>query len=159
MAKGAGMLAPALATMLVVLTTDAAVEPADLDAVLRDATAVTFDRVDSDGCMSTNDTVLLMASGASGVAVETEDLTAAITEVCAKLARQLVADAEGANHASPSRCGRRHRGRCAQGGPIGRAQQPLQVRHLRQRPQLGAGAGGGRHQQLLRSIPTRSPWR
>jgi len=98
MAKGAGMLAPSLATMLVVLTTDAVPEPADLDGVLREATAVTFDRVDSDGCMSTNDTVLLMASGASGVAVTTTDLTAAVTEVCASLARQLVADAEGAHH-------------------------------------------------------------
>ena len=98
MAKGAGMLAPSLATMLVVLTTDAVVEPADLVGVLSDATAVTFDRVDSDGCMSTNDTVLLMASGASGVAVTTTDLTAAVTEVCASLARQLVADAEGAHH-------------------------------------------------------------
>ncbi|MGB7820026.1 MAG: bifunctional glutamate N-acetyltransferase/amino-acid acetyltransferase ArgJ [Ornithinibacter sp.] len=98
MAKGAGMLAPSLATMLVVLTTDAVVEPADLVGVLSDATVVTFDRVDSDGCMSTNDTVLLMASGASGVAVTTTDLTAAVTEVCASLARQLVADAEGAHH-------------------------------------------------------------
>ncbi len=98
MAKGAGMLAPSLATMLVVVTTDAVVDPTDLDGVLRAATAVTFDRVDSDGCMSTNDTVLLMASGASGVAVATADLTAAVTEVCGSLARQLVADAEGAHH-------------------------------------------------------------
>jgi glutamate N-acetyltransferase / amino-acid N-acetyltransferase len=98
MAKGAGMLAPALATMLVVITTDAVVEPEDLDGVLRAATAVTFDRVDSDGCMSTNDTVLLMASGASGTAVAAPDLTDAVTEVCASLARQLVADAEGAHH-------------------------------------------------------------
>jgi glutamate N-acetyltransferase/amino-acid N-acetyltransferase len=69
MAKGAGMLAPALATMLVVITTDAVIDARadDLDAVLRSATAMTFDRIDSDGCMSTNDTVLLMASGASGI--------------------------------------------------------------------------------------------
>lgn len=98
MAKGAGMLAPALATMLVVVTTDAVVDPAALDGVLRDATAETFDRVDSDGCMSTNDTVVLLASGASGVEVGADALRDAVTEVCASLARQLVADAEGAHH-------------------------------------------------------------
>ena len=98
MAKGAGMLAPALATMLVVVTTDAVVDPTTLDGVLRAATAETFDRVDSDGCMSTNDTVLLMASGASGIEVDTDDLREAVTAVCADLARQLVADAEGAHH-------------------------------------------------------------
>ena len=98
MAKGAGMLAPALATMLVVVTTDAVVEPGVLEGVLRAATATTFDRIDSDGCQSTNDTVVLLASGASGVAVAPEALTEAVTEVCAGLARQLVADAEGAHH-------------------------------------------------------------
>jgi glutamate N-acetyltransferase / amino-acid N-acetyltransferase len=98
MAKGAGMLAPALATMLVVVTTDAVVDGPDLDVVLRAATATTFDRVDSDGCMSTNDTVVLMASGASGVPVGPDPLADAVTEVCASLARQLVADAEGAHH-------------------------------------------------------------
>ncbi len=98
MAKGAGMLAPGLATMLVVLTTDAVAEPAVLDAVLRAATRVTFDRVDSDGCMSTNDTVLLLASGASGATPTGEELREAVTAVCADLARQLVADAEGASH-------------------------------------------------------------
>jgi glutamate N-acetyltransferase/amino-acid N-acetyltransferase len=98
MAKGAGMLAPALATMLVVVTTDAVTTPEDLDAALRAATSQTFDRIDSDGCQSTNDTVLLLASGASGVAVDRDDLTAAVTEVCAALARGLVADAEGAHH-------------------------------------------------------------
>ncbi|GAA1244470.1 bifunctional glutamate N-acetyltransferase/amino-acid acetyltransferase ArgJ [Oryzihumus leptocrescens] len=98
MAKGAGMLAPALATMLVVATTDAVADPATLDAALRDATAQTFDRVDSDGCMSTNDTVLLLASGASGVTPTVGELTDAVTAVCADLARQLVADAEGARH-------------------------------------------------------------
>ena len=97
MAKGAGMLAPALATMLVVLTTDADLTPAELDAALRSATAVTFDRLDSDGCMSTNDTVLLMASGASGVKPSRQDFTRALTEVCADLARQLQRDAEGAS--------------------------------------------------------------
>jgi glutamate N-acetyltransferase/amino-acid N-acetyltransferase len=97
MAKGAGMLAPALATMLCVLTTDAVAEPAELDRALRAATRVTFDRVDSDGCLSTNDTVLLLASGASGVTPSYDDLAAAVTTVCADLARQLVADAEGAS--------------------------------------------------------------
>ena len=96
MAKGAGMLAPGLATMLVVLTTDAAAEAAELDAALRAATAVTFDRVDSDGCMSTNDSVLLLASGASGVHPPVGELTDAVTAVCADLAGQLIADAEGA---------------------------------------------------------------
>jgi glutamate N-acetyltransferase/amino-acid N-acetyltransferase len=97
MAKGAGMLAPALATMLVVVTTDAVADGATLDGVLREATRTTFDRVDSDGCMSTNDTVLLLASGASGVTPALEDLQEAVTAVCADLARQLVADAEGAS--------------------------------------------------------------
>ena len=98
MAKGAGMLAPALATMLVVVTTDAVVAPGELDSVLRAATATTFDRIDSDGCQSTNDTVVLLASGASGVPVDADDLVAAVTEVCGDLARQLIADAEGAHH-------------------------------------------------------------
>ncbi|WEV79297.1 bifunctional glutamate N-acetyltransferase/amino-acid acetyltransferase ArgJ [Janibacter cremeus] len=98
MAKGAGMLAPALATMLVVVTTDAVTSAADLDAALREATRTTFDRIDSDGCMSTNDTVLAMASGASGVTVDRADLTEAIREVCADMARQLIGDAEGAHH-------------------------------------------------------------
>jgi glutamate N-acetyltransferase/amino-acid N-acetyltransferase len=97
MAKGAAMLAPALATMLVVLTTDADLTAEELDAALRSATAVTFDRLDSDGCMSTNDTVLLMASGASGVKPDYRDFTRALTDVCADLARQLQRDAEGAS--------------------------------------------------------------
>lgn len=98
MAKGAGMLAPGLATMLVVLTTDADLPAGDLQACLAEATRVTFDRADADGCMSTNDTVLLMASGASGVAPEREAFTTALTEVCGDLAKQLIADAEGAHH-------------------------------------------------------------
>ncbi|MBQ1027034.1 bifunctional glutamate N-acetyltransferase/amino-acid acetyltransferase ArgJ [Micromonospora sp. C95] len=96
MAKGAGMLAPAMATMLCVLTTDAVAGPEALDAALRAATRVTFDRVDSDGCMSTNDTVLLLASGASGVAPSEAELASAVTAACHDLARQLIADAEGA---------------------------------------------------------------
>ncbi|BCB89124.1 arginine biosynthesis bifunctional protein ArgJ [Phytohabitans suffuscus] len=96
MAKGAGMLAPGMATMLSVLTTDAVAEPRVLDAALRAATRVSFDRVDSDGCMSTNDTVLLLASGASGVTPTAQELTAAVTAACHDLAQQLLADAEGA---------------------------------------------------------------
>jgi glutamate N-acetyltransferase/amino-acid N-acetyltransferase len=98
MAKGAGMLAPALATMLVVITTDADVDAATTDAALRAATAQTFDRLDSDGCQSTNDTVLLMASGASGLRPEASAFTDAVTSVCRDLAMQLLADAEGADH-------------------------------------------------------------
>ncbi|MBT2587571.1 bifunctional glutamate N-acetyltransferase/amino-acid acetyltransferase ArgJ [Arthrobacter sp. ISL-95] len=97
-AKGAGMLAPGLATMLVVLTTDAEVPANELDVVLRDATRVTFDRADSDGCMSTNDTVVLLASGASEALPSAEQLSEAVTKVCAELARKLIGDAEGASH-------------------------------------------------------------
>ena len=98
MAKGAGMLAPALATMLVVLTTDAEVSPAGCDAALRAATRVTFDRLDSDGCQSTNDTVLLLASGASGSHPDPAAFAAAVREVCADLVGQLQRDAEGSAH-------------------------------------------------------------
>ncbi|MEU6816297.1 bifunctional glutamate N-acetyltransferase/amino-acid acetyltransferase ArgJ [Streptomyces sp. NPDC046860] len=97
MAKGAGMLAPGLATMLVVLTTDADLTDADLDKALRAATKVTFDRVDSDGCMSTNDTVLLLSSGASGITPGGHEFADAVREVCADLGRQLIGDAEGAS--------------------------------------------------------------
>jgi glutamate N-acetyltransferase/amino-acid N-acetyltransferase len=99
MAKGAGMLAPALATMLCVITTDAEADATTLDRVLRHATELTFDRLDSDGCMSTNDTVLLLASGASGVRADIAELTQTVTDVCADLARQLLIDAEGATKA------------------------------------------------------------
>jgi glutamate N-acetyltransferase/amino-acid N-acetyltransferase len=95
MAKGAGMLAPSLATMLVVLTTDAVV-PADVLApALRAATSVSFERVDSDGCLSTNDTVIVMANGASGITPTAEEFTAALTAAATDLAMQLLADAEG----------------------------------------------------------------
>ncbi|MEU2230606.1 bifunctional glutamate N-acetyltransferase/amino-acid acetyltransferase ArgJ [Streptomyces vietnamensis] len=97
MAKGAGMLAPGLATMLVVLTTDADVDAKGLDAALRSATRLTFDRVDSDGCMSTNDTVLLLASGASGATPAQDEFAEAVRTVCDDLARQLIGDAEGAS--------------------------------------------------------------
>ncbi|MEC5183516.1 glutamate N-acetyltransferase/amino-acid N-acetyltransferase [Cryobacterium sp. MP_3.1] len=98
MAKGAGMLAPGLATMLVVITTDAVLTSAQLDAALREATRVTFDRLDSDGCMSTNDTVSLLASGASGVDADPEEFTTALTNLCRDLTLQLQGDAEGASH-------------------------------------------------------------
>ncbi|MFF5026561.1 bifunctional glutamate N-acetyltransferase/amino-acid acetyltransferase ArgJ [Streptomyces collinus] len=97
MAKGAGMLAPGLATMLVVLTTDAVVGGDELDRALRAATKVTFDRVDSDGCMSTNDTVLLLASGSSGVTPDHAEFAEAVRTVCDDLGQQLIRDAEGAS--------------------------------------------------------------
>ena len=98
MAKGAGMLAPAMATMLCVITTDASIDPETAQRALDEAIAYSFNRVDSDGAMSTNDTVLLMASGASGVTPSEEDFTAQLTVVAKSLARQLIADAEGASH-------------------------------------------------------------
>ncbi len=98
MAKGAGMLAPGLATMLVVLTTDAVVDSVSLDVHLRAATRVSFDRLDSDGCMSTNDQVSLLASGASGVEPDFDEFRHAIVDVCTNLAVQLQSDAEGASH-------------------------------------------------------------
>lgn len=98
MAKGAGMLAPGLATMLAVLTTDAVLSSAQLDQALRAATRVTFDRLDSDGCMSTNDTVSLMASGASGIEPGLDEFTEALTHACKDLALQLLSDAEGSSH-------------------------------------------------------------
>lgn len=97
MAKGAGMLAPSLATMLVVITTDAVVDGDLAETAVQVASSLTFDRIDSDGCMSTNDTVLLLVSGASGITPDPGSFTDAVTEVCADLARQLIADAEGAS--------------------------------------------------------------
>ncbi len=98
MAKGAGMLAPGLATMLVVITTDAGLAAEQLDSALRRATRVSFDRLDSDGCMSTNDQVSLLASGASGVTPDLDLFAAVLTDVCMDLAFQLQQDAEGASH-------------------------------------------------------------
>ena len=97
-AKGAGMLAPGLATMLVVITTDAKLPSAELDRALRAATRVSFDRLDSDGCMSTNDQVTLMASGASGIEPELAEFENLLTELCKELALKLLDDAEGASH-------------------------------------------------------------
>lgn len=99
MAKGAGMLAPGLATMLVVLTTDAVLDAADADAHLRAATRLSFDRLDSDGCMSTNDQVTLLASGASGVEPDETAFREALVDLCRELAQKLQDDAEGASHA------------------------------------------------------------
>jgi glutamate N-acetyltransferase/amino-acid N-acetyltransferase len=98
MAKGAGMLAPGLATMLVVLTTDAVVDQELLHDQLASACRRSFDRIDSDGCMSTNDTVILMSSGASGMRPAATDFEGALNETCHDLAQQLLADAEGAAH-------------------------------------------------------------
>jgi glutamate N-acetyltransferase/amino-acid N-acetyltransferase len=99
MAKGSAMLAPSLATMLVVLTTDADMPAADLDTALRDAVRTTFDRLDTDGCMSTNDSVLLLASGASAVRPGLTEFTATLTAACDDLAGQMMQDAEGASKA------------------------------------------------------------
>ncbi|MEP6480011.1 MAG: bifunctional glutamate N-acetyltransferase/amino-acid acetyltransferase ArgJ [Rhodoglobus sp.] len=97
-AKGAGMLAPGLATMLVVITTDAVLDSEQLDTALRKATRVSFDRLDSDGCMSTNDQVSLLASGASGVIPDLAAFESGLVELCTDLAKQLQGDAEGASH-------------------------------------------------------------
>src|SRR5690606_15929125 len=98
MAKGAGMLAPGLATMLVVITTDADLDAIDADAALRRATGQTFDRLDSDGCMSTNDQVTLMANGVSGIRPDLDDCVEALSELSRELAVRLQGDAEGASH-------------------------------------------------------------
>jgi len=98
MAKGAGMLAPALATMLVVITTDAEIEPNEMDVALREATRFSFDRLDSDGAMSTNDQVTLMASGASGIRPDMGEFQELLSELCKELALKLLDDAEGASH-------------------------------------------------------------
>ena len=141
MAKGAGMLAPQLATMLVVLTTDAVASAADLDTALRAATRVSFDRLDSDGCMSTNDTVTVLASGASGITPSLPDLTDALTRACTDLAMQLLADAEGADHEiAITVLNAATEDDAVEVGAVDRPQQPVQGRGLRQRPQLGPRA-------------------
>ena len=146
MAKGAGMLAPALATMLCVLTTDAVVDAATLDTALRAAAAATFDRLDTDGCLSTNDTVLALANNASTVTPDAGAFAAAMHSVCADLARQLLADAEGATkQVAIEVTARRDRGRRRRGRPGDRTQQPAEMRAVRHRPQLGEGARRGRH--------------
>ncbi|NDA41798.1 MAG: bifunctional ornithine acetyltransferase/N-acetylglutamate synthase, partial [Actinobacteria bacterium] len=94
-AKGAGMLAPSLATMLSVVMTDAQVDPGNAEQIFRNVCDKTFNRIDSDGCTSTNDTVFFLASGASGVQLSNEELESALTKICSDLASQLIADAEG----------------------------------------------------------------
>jgi len=94
-AKGAGMLAPSLATMLSVVMTDAQVDPGNAEQIFRNVCEKTFNRIDSDGCTSTNDTVFFLASGASGVQLSNEELESALTKICSDLASQLIADAEG----------------------------------------------------------------
>ncbi len=98
MIKGVGMLAPGLATMLAVITTDAVLTPWEAQDALASVTARTVNRINSDGCMSTNDTVLLLASGASGVTPSRAEFDEALTDVMSRLGRRLVADAEGATH-------------------------------------------------------------
>ncbi len=146
MAKGAGMLAPGLATMLVVLTTDAVVEPDQLQGQLVEACRTTFDRVDSDGCMSTNDTVILMSSGASGVRPVASDFAAALTQTCPDLALQLLHDAEGAAHDIAISV--QHAASEADAMEVGRAiarSNLFKCAIFRARPQLGPGAGRDRH--------------
>ena len=157
MAKGAGMLAPGLATMLCVLTTDADVAAADARrGAARRPPATTFDRVDSDGCMSTNDTVLLLATGASGVAPDRGGVRRRRSPRSAPTsARQLLADAEGATKdIAIEVVGAATRGRRRRGRPLHRPQQPAQVRHPRRGPQLGPGAVRDRHhRRRLRARP------
>ncbi|MCI1935784.1 MAG: bifunctional glutamate N-acetyltransferase/amino-acid acetyltransferase ArgJ [Bifidobacteriaceae bacterium] len=98
MVKGSGMIAPQLATMICVLTTDAVVSAKQADAALRKATSTSFDRIDVDGCMSTNDTVVLLASGASGITPDMEEFTATVSSACSQLARKIVGDGEGSSH-------------------------------------------------------------
>lgn len=98
MAKGAGMIAPGMATMLCVITTDAVIDPAFAQDALSAAVDLTFNRIDVDGCMSTNDTVLLLSSGASGISPDPAQFQQGLTSVCDDLARQIVADGEGASH-------------------------------------------------------------
>src|SRR6266540_1912660 len=153
MAKGAGMLAPALATMLCVLTTDGVADASTLDGVLRQACRVSFERLDSDGCLSTNDTVLLLASGASGIAPSPSELADAVTTACLDLARQLLADAEGstkditidvtgaADEADAVEVGRAVAGR---GGHHGGHLRPGRRRRGAQRHLGLPGRGGGR---------------
>ena len=152
------MLAPQLATMLVVLTTDAVVPAADLDAALRAATRVSFDRLDSDGCMSTNDTVTVLASGASGITPSADGLH---RRADPGLHRPRHAAARGRRGRRPRdrdhRAQRRDRGRRGRGRPQRRPQQPVQGGRLRQRPQLGPGAGQHRHHR--RGLRPRRPRR
>ncbi|EFF90103.1 LOW QUALITY PROTEIN: ArgJ family protein, partial [Streptomyces sp. e14] len=158
MAKGAGMLAPGLATMLVVLTTDADLEAEALDRALRAATRVTFDRVDSDGCMSTNDTVLLLASGAAEVTPDFEEFADAVRAVCDDLGQQLIRDAEGASKdIKVEVVGRRDRGRTPWRWAVpSPANNLLKCAIPRRGPQLGPRPVRDRHHEGRLSSPTGS---
>ena len=159
MAKGAGMLAPSLATMLVVLTTDADLTPAELDSALRSATAVTFDRLDSDGCMSTNDTVLLMASAASGVKPDHRDFTRAPDRGLRRPRPPAPAQRRGRLQVRHDRGRRRRqRSRRAHRGPLGGKEQPAQVRARGRGPELGPGPVRGPARPTPSSSRTASTW-
>ncbi len=148
MIKGAGMLAPGLATMLCVLTTDAVADSATLETALREATRQTLDRVDTDGCMSTNDTVLLLASGASEVQASPADLQETVQKVLADLCQQLISDAEGASkRVSIEVVNAATEDEAVEVGRSVARSDLLKCALLRQRPQLGAGAGRRRHHQ------------
>lgn len=98
MVKGSGMIAPQLATMLCVITTDAVVSADQLQAALNAGVEMSFNRIDVDGCMSTNDTVLLLASGASGIEPDPDEFNDLVAQATASLARQIIGDGEGASH-------------------------------------------------------------
>ena len=150
-AKGAGMMAPSLATMLVVVTTDAVVDAATADAALRAATSTTFDRLDIDGATSTNDTVLLLASGASGVEADAGAFTEVLTEVCDELAQGLQADAEGVTkRIAVTVTGRPRRPRRPARRAHDRPRQPGEDRALRLRPELGPDRRRGRRERGVR---------
>ena len=161
MAKGAGMLAPSLATMLCVITTDAVADADALDHALRQAAAArTFDRLDVDGSCSTNDTVLLLASGASEITPSQDDLDDAVLRGLRRPVRSVAGRRRGrhqARHRHGDRC--RDRGRRRHRCPGHRPRQPGQDRAVRLRPELGPGAGRGRHGAGRRSIPIGSPCR
>ncbi len=155
MAKGAGMLAPGLATMLVVLTTDAVLEPLQADEALRRATGRTFDRLDSDRLHVDERSGTLLANGASDVVPDLDDFAAALTELCQELAVKLQAMPRA--RASDITIEVQHRGVGAgrrRGRPVRRAQQPLQGRDLRQRPQTGDACSRDRHHGARSSTPT-----
>jgi glutamate N-acetyltransferase/amino-acid N-acetyltransferase len=157
MAKGAGMLAPGLATMLVVITTDAKLDQATLDQALRASTSQSFDRLDTDGCMSTNDTVILMSSGAHDADVDADEFTTLLRELCLDLMHQLHVDAEGAHHdiaitTRGAASEARRRRSLPLRGPLG----PVQGRDLRGGPELGSSRrSGGNHLGGFRSHPDR----
>lgn len=133
MVKGSGMIAPQLATMLCVITTDAVVSAGQLQAALNTGVEMSFNRIDVDGCMSTNDTVLLLASGASGIEPDPDEFNELVAQATASLARQIVGDGEGASHDIPCQGDRRHHGRCgACLRSCGSGIQFAEMRHLRQ---------------------------